>query len=128
PLKHVADTPPQRHHVDRARVLAVHENASAARLDEPVQRFQDGRLAGARASDERHELPGRDFERHATNDVAIAVTLAEVDDFDCGGGHFEYRSSAITTDCTPSANVGCANSASTMARTLAPASIRTAKQ
>ena len=53
------------------------------------ERLQDRGLAGARTADERDELSGRDRERNASDDVAIAVALAEVDDFDCGSGHVE---------------------------------------
>ena len=41
-----------------------------------------------------------------------------------GGYRSAYRGSRIASDCNPSAKVGCTNSASTMARALAPGRTR----
>jgi hypothetical protein len=39
--------------------------------DQPAQRAQGRRLARAVASDEAHQLAGRDLQRNATQDAAV---------------------------------------------------------
>src|SRR5262249_28651222 len=51
-LDHVADPPPQLDRIDTRDVLAAHEDASAGRLDQPVDHLQRGRLAAPGGPDQ----------------------------------------------------------------------------
>src|SRR3546814_1469378 len=64
-LEDVTDPPPQPVRLDRVHGRPVDQHATRARLDESVDRLEQGRLARSRRADQRHEAARCDVDRHA---------------------------------------------------------------
>ncbi|EGJ75115.1 putative ABC transporter ATP-binding protein [Streptomyces sp. Tu6071] len=79
-LDRVADLPAQFHRVHVGDVLATDSDPSAARFDEPVDHFEQRRLAAARGPDEDDGLARLDLQAHVLDggDGGARVDLGEV--------------------------------------------------
>ena len=67
---------------DVAQALAVEANVAGARMKEPTDRSQSGRLAGAVRADERHDLPPLDLDRDAFQSLDIVVKHMNIVDLE----------------------------------------------
>ena len=78
-LDHVSDVATQFDRVDPGDVVAVEEDATARRLDEPVDHPQRGGLAASRRADEHADLAVVDVEtQFVDGDRAIGIALRDL--------------------------------------------------
>ena len=74
-LEDIADPPAQRGCGAGGDVLPVQQHLAGRRLDQPVDRLEQRRLARSRRADERNEAAGRDGEVDAVHRPRLAISL-----------------------------------------------------